>query len=150
MADQARLLELRGQRFSCSQILMSLALDQLGRDDPELVRVMEGLAGGLGFTGETCGTLTSAAAALGLWAGRGRPEEDDDPTLLFMIEDLVAWFKAGYGAEYGGIACREILATDPDSQLTRCPVMVTGTFQKVKELLVENGFELTRGRADDD
>ncbi len=29
---------------------------------------------------------------LGLYAGRGRESEDDDPTLFFMVEDLVKWF----------------------------------------------------------
>jgi hypothetical protein len=149
MSDMDRMLELRKQGFYCSQILMIMALDLQGRDNPALVRSMEALAGGLGFTGETCGTLTAAAAVLGLYAGRGREAEDDDPTLVFMIEDLVKWFKEGYGQEYGGIACREILATDPNSQLTRCPGMIAGTFQKIKELLVENGFDLS-GKPDDD
>lgn len=150
MSDADRLLELRVQRFYCSQIVMLLALDLQGRDNPALVRAMEGLAGGLGFTGETCGTLTAGAAVLGLYAGRGRESEDDDPTLNFMVEDLVTWFTEGYGREYGGIRCRDILATDPNSPLTRCPLMVAGTFQKIKELLVENGFDLAGNPDADD
>jgi hypothetical protein len=142
------MLQLRSERFYCSQVLVTMALDLLGRDDPTLVRAMEGLAGGLGFTGDTCGTLSAGAVALGLWAGRGRAEEDEDPTLIFMIEDLVRWFNEGYGNEYGGIRCREILAGDPNAQATRCPVMVAGTFQKVKELLVDNGFDLSVGHDD--
>ncbi len=54
----------------------------------------------------------------------------------------MTWFREGYGAEYGGVRCAEILAGDPQAQATRCPVMVAGAFQKVKELLVENGFDL--------
>ncbi len=149
MTDLERMRELRDQRFYCSQIVMQMALDLQGRDDPALVRAMEGLAGGLGFTGETCGTLTAAAAVLGLYAGRGRAEEDDDPTLIFMIEDLVGWFRDGYGRDYGGIRCADILASEPSSQATRCPGMIAGTFQRTKELLVENGFDLA-GRPDDD
>lgn len=150
MADTDRVLELGRQRFYCSQILMTMALDLQGRDDPALIRSMEGLAGGIGFSGEVCGTLTAGAAALGLYAGRGRATDDEDPTMVFMIEDLVRWFSEGYGAEYGGIRCREILATDPASQATRCPAMIAGTFQKVKELLVENGFDLAGAPDRDD
>lgn len=142
MSDTDRVLELGRQRFYCSQIVMTMALDLQGRDDPALIRAMEGLAGGLGFTGEVCGTLTAGAAALGLYAGRGRAAEDGDPTMVFMVEDLVRWFIDGYGAAYGGIRCREILGADTGNEATRCPAMIAGTFQKVKDLLVENGFDL--------
>ena len=149
MSDADRMRELGKQGFYCSQILMKMALDLQGRDDPAAVRAVEGLAGGLGFVGETCGALTGGAAVLGLYAGRAYEEEDDDVNLVFMIEDLVKWFKEGYGAEYGGIACREILSSDPSSSVTRCPLMVAGTYQKVKELLVQRGFDLA-GKPDED
>jgi C_GCAxxG_C_C family probable redox protein len=103
---------------------------------------MNALAGGIGFTGEICGALTGCACVLGLYAGRGTPEEEEDPRLNFMLEDLMRWFKAEYGQVYGSIRCQDILADDPDNMLTRCPNIVAGTFQKVKELLVENGFDL--------
>jgi hypothetical protein len=151
MTDADRMLELRSQGFYCSQVLMAMALDLQGRDDPAMMRAMEGLAGGLGFTGEgTCGTLTAGAAVLGLYAGRGRESDDRDPTLFFMVEDLVKWFRDGYGAEYGGLRCNEILATDPNAQVTRCPLMVAGTLQRIKEILVKNGFDLAGSPDADD
>ncbi|MCC7207047.1 MAG: C_GCAxxG_C_C family protein [Anaerolineae bacterium] len=137
-----RMRELKQQGFFCSQILAILALELQGRDNPALVRAMHGLAGGLGFTGETCGALSGGACLLGLYAGKGRPGDEEDLRLNFMIEDLVKWFRDGYGAEYGGIRCTEILAGSPQAQATRCPALVAGTFQKVKEMLVENGFDL--------
>lgn len=143
-----RMRELKAQGFFCSQILIMLGLELQGRENPDLVRAMQGLAGGLGFTGETCGALTGGACLLGLYAGKGQPEEQENLRLNFMIEDLVKWFKAGYGQEYGGIRCDEILAGNPNNTATRCPVMVVGTFQKVKDLLIENGFDLAG--SDDD
>ncbi len=148
MSDLDRMSELRQQGFFCSQILMILALELQGKDNPDLVRAMGGLAGGLGFTGETCGALTGGASLLGLYAGRGTPEDDDSPQLNFMIEDLVRWFKDGYGREYGGIRCDEIVGDGGRYMATRCPLMVAGTFQKVKDLLVEQGFDLAG--SDDD
>jgi hypothetical protein len=141
--DMVRMNELRQQGFFCSQILIILGLELQGKSNPGLVRCMHGLAGGLGFTGETCGALTGGACLLGLYAGRGLPEEKEDPRLLFMIEDLVKWFKGGFGVEFGGITCDHVLEDNPKNQLTRCPHLVAETYQKVKELLVENGFDLS-------
>ncbi|MBK8021120.1 MAG: C_GCAxxG_C_C family protein [Chloroflexi bacterium] len=143
-----RMRELKNQGFFCSQILMILGLDLQGKEDPALIRAIHALAGGLGFSGETCGALTGGATLLGLYAGKGTPEEQEDLRLNFMVEDLVKWFKEGYGRDYGGIRCEEILAGNPSNVGIRCPLMVAGTFQKVKELLVENEFDLA-GRDDD-
>jgi hypothetical protein len=143
MDDMERMRKLKQQGFFCSQILIILGLELQGKSNPDLVRCMHGLAGGLGFTGETCGTLTGGACLLGLYAGKGMPEEEFDPRLLSMIEALVAWFKESVGAQYGGITCGHILEDNLQNQLTRCPPLVAGTYQKVKELLVENGFDLS-------
>jgi C_GCAxxG_C_C family probable redox protein len=142
MDDLDRMRELKQQGFFCSQILMLLGLELQGKENPDLIRAMNGLAGGLGFTGETCGALTGGACLLGVYAGKGTSTDEENLRLNFMIEDLVKWFKAGYGQEYGGIRCEEILGGKMQLQATSCPTMVAGTLQKVKELLVENGFDL--------
>lgn len=149
MSDLDRMKELKQQGFFCSQILMTLGLELQGKENPELIRAMNGLAGGLGFSGETCGALTGGACLLGVYAGKGASTEEENLRLNFMIEDLVKWFKQGYGQEYGGIRCETILSGVSNGQATRCPVMVAGTFQKVKELLVENGFDLAGSDYDD-
>jgi C_GCAxxG_C_C family probable redox protein len=143
MADMDQLMALRKQGFYCSQILMLQTLEMTGKSNPDLIRVMQALAGGLGFTGELCGALSGGASVLGLYAGKGLPEEEEDPRLLFMIEDLVKWFKQAYGKQFGGIRCTEILSGNNQNLASRCPVMVLGVLQKVKELLVENGFDLS-------
>ncbi len=128
------------QGFYCSQILVLLGLENLGKDDPDLVRAMHGLALGLG-AGEVCGALTGGAALLGLYAGRGAADVMEYPRLKAMLQELVAWFKATYGEPFGGIRCDEILGDDPQHQ-ERCGEMVLGTYEKVTALLVENGFDL--------
>ena len=143
MDDTARIRELKEQGFFCSQILMILGMELQGKENPDLVRAMHALAGGIGFTGETCGALTGGACLVGLYAGKGTPAQEDDPRIMFMLEDLVKWFKEGYGKEYGGIRCEEILGDNSKNMGVRCPTMVMGTLQKVKELLVENGFDLS-------
>ena len=151
MDDLIHMNELKQQGFLCSQIVMILGLELQGKDNPDLIRAMQGLAGGLGFTGETCGALTGGACLLGLYAGRGRARDVAEPRLDLMVDELVAWFKDGYGKEYGNgsIRCDDILAGKPQYMFTRCPTMVSGTFQEVKDLLVRYGFDLA-GNQDDE
>ena len=143
MDDLEQLRLLRGQGFYCSQILMLQGLEQMGKSNPDLIRAMHGLAGGLGFSGELCGALSGGASLLGLYAGKGEAEQPEDPRLDFMITDLVKWFKAEYSERLGGIRCAEILAGNNQNQATICPILVSGVLQKVKELLVENGYDLS-------
>ncbi len=142
MDDSERMRAMKAQGFHCSQILLQLGLELQGKENPDLVRAVHGLAGGLGFTGELCGALSSGTCLLGLYAGKGLPEEEEDPLLDFMVTDLVQWFKQEYGQAYGGIRCEDIIEGDNKNRVSRCPLIVAATFQKVKELLVENGFAL--------
>ena len=143
MDEFEQLMILRKQGFYCSQILMLQGLEQLGKSNPDLIRAMHGLAGGLGFSGELCGALTGGASLLGLYAGKGEAGQPEDPRLDFMIMDLVKWFKAEYSEQFGGIRCEEILAGNSQNQSIRCPILVAGVLQKVKDLLVENGYDLS-------
>lgn len=145
MDDLDRIRALRQQGFFCSQILTIMGLELQGKTNPDFVRAMNALAGGIGFTGEICGALTGSACVLGLYAGKGTPEEEENLRLNFMLEDLTHWFTSAYGQAYGGIRCQEILEGDARNMSIRCPNIVLGAWQKVKELLVENGFDLAGG-----
>ncbi|NTV65748.1 MAG: C_GCAxxG_C_C family protein [Oscillochloris sp.] len=142
MDDISQTIALGRQGFFCSQILLLQALALQGKENPDLVRAIQGLAGGIGFTGGTCGGLSGGACLLGLYAGKGSAEEDEDLRLMLMIGVLVAWFKERFGAQYGGIDCATILGDKVGHQLTQCPPIIEETLQKCKELLVENGFDL--------
>jgi len=138
-----KVIELNQQGFSCAQIILMQGLQIMGKENPDLIRSMEALAGGIGYTGDICGALTGGACLLGLYAGKGEASDRDDPRLLFMIEDLVKWFKSEYGEKYDGIRCDQILSEPNQQKMIRCPIMIDGVIQKVKELLVENGFDLS-------
>jgi hypothetical protein len=143
--DRERILELGGAGYQCAQILILLGLELQGRTNPDLVRSMQGLCLGMS-AGETCGALTGAASLLGLYAGRGSADDEDDPRLIFMLEDLVTWFTQGFGAQYGGLRCDDIVGNSGSLMADRCPKLVLGAYQRVKDLLVEQGFDLTEGR----
>lgn len=142
MRSSERIAELGGRGLYCSQILLTLGLDLRGETNPQLVKAMTGLAGGMGFSGKTCGSLTGGACLLGLYAGRGSVDEEEDPRIQLLVTELVDWFEERFGEQYGGIACDDITEGKSSNMISRCPGIVAETFQKVKDLLVEEGFEL--------
>jgi C_GCAxxG_C_C family probable redox protein len=143
MDDVEYMKELKVQGFVCSQIIVKMGLELQGKENPDLVKSVQGLAGGLGFTGDVCGALSGGTCLLGLYAGKGSPSDEDDPRLLFMIEELMDWFKKEYGSLYGGIHCVDIVNDDGQKMASRCPQITAATYQKIKELLVENNFDLS-------
>ena len=147
-----RMAQLHMQGFHCAQILLMLGLEHQGKENPDLIRAMDGLsgAGGLNFPGKNCGALTGGACLLALFAGRGKEEESAQRALPMMVEQLSDWFEAGFGAEYGGISCDAILQNDPWNRLTRCPKLVNDTFFMVKQLLKENDLAFQNDESEDE
>ena len=62
--ESFRVAELLLDDFKCSHILMRLALEAQGRDDPDLIRAMSGLALGMG-QGFNCGALSAGCCVIG-------------------------------------------------------------------------------------
>ncbi|GBF35221.1 hypothetical protein DCCM_4344 [Desulfocucumis palustris] len=142
--DFFRMFQLAQQGFYCSQILLILGLEARGKDNPDLIRAMTGLAGGLGFSGKTCGALSGGACLLGLYAGKGTPEEVEHDRFRLMVDELVKWFEDEIGSQHGGINCEEILGEDFKHRAvnTKCGNIVASTYDKVKEILAENHIAL--------
>ena len=143
MDDRIRIRELREQGFHCAQILVLMGLDLQGKTNSDLVSSMQSLAGGIGFSGNLCGALTGAACLLGLYAGKGTPNDEADERLDAMLQDLVDWFKKTIGTTYQGIDCDLILEQNNANIPQRCPEIVHSVYQKSKELLVAYGFDLS-------
>lgn len=137
-----RMIRLADNKYNCSQIMMILALEQEGKDNPELVRAMSGLGDGCGFFRETCGIMTGAAGILAWHAGKGADDEEESEKLLPMLEDLGDWFRQEIGAEYAGTRCHEIVGDQvgtPDGKQI-CGSIIFQTFGKVNSILADNGF----------
>lgn len=94
------------QGYCCSQLLMLLALRECGREAPELVRAMNGLCHGLGFSGGPCGLLTGGAAVLGMLAGKDA-EREALPCLNPVVNDYAHWFSERT-APFGGCSCEHV------------------------------------------
>ena len=99
-----RMLELSGQGFYCAQILMILALESEEKEDPDLVRAMGGLNGGLGFSGRVCGALTGGCCFLSYFLGKGEAEELEDPEAALLIGRLAECLKRQQKANMEGAA----------------------------------------------
>jgi C_GCAxxG_C_C family probable redox protein len=143
--ESFRMFELASQGFGCSQILVEMALEQQKKNNPDLLRAMTGLLGGMSC-GKVCGALTGACCVLGLYAGKGSQQEHADPVLAKMLTELVEWFESEYTSRYGSIECAGIIAGDPKLRQDRCPQIVAETFSKLKEILAANHYALDQQR----
>lgn len=135
-----RMLELTGQGYECSQILMILAMEVSGEENSGVVRAMSALNEGMCGTGRLCGCFTGGACLLAYFAGKGLdPEELEHPAFRKMVVDFSAWFEETWAQQFGGANCDDILEENPGNRLARCPQIVQSSFEKCMELLEENG-----------
>lgn len=132
--DGFRMFELATQGFCCSQIILILGLDEQGKENPDLIKAMNGLCGGMGRSGKTCGALTGGVCLIGLACGKGTPLESGHPKINVMIYELMEWFEETYGS----LDCEEILdhSLDEGNEYpVQCGNTVSKTFSKVQEIL---------------
>lgn len=140
--ESFRVAELLIDDYKCSHILMRLALEAQGRDDPDLVRAMSGLALGMG-QGFNCGALSAGCCVIGYYAGRGGYGEREHPELAVMLDDFTGWFNAAATGQYGGIDCSDIMQFDEGLKHERCPALILATWAKIKETLADHGVDIT-------
>ena len=137
-----RMIQLAEKNYNCSQILMTLALDQEGRHIPDLVRAMSGLGDGCGFFKETCGVMTGAACLFAWYAGKGADSEEESDKLLPMLQDFGDWFQQEIGTKYNGTCCKDIagdLVGTPEVKQI-CGALIFQSFGKVNEILENYAF----------
>lgn len=137
-----RMLTLSAQGFQCAQIMMLLALESDGKEDPDLVRAVGGL--NMGFTDSTgpCGALSGGCCFLSYYTGKGDTGELEDPAFREILAEFTSWFRAEYGQLYGGFMCNDILERNPDNIPKRCPDIIQSTYLKAVEILGDHGVEV--------
>ena len=137
-----QMIELAEKNYNCSQIMMILAMQREGKENPGLVRAMSGLGDGCGFFNETCGGMTGAASMLAWYAGKGADGEEESEKLLPMLQDIGDWFRQEIGAKYSGTRCKDIaggLVGTPECKQI-CGGIIFQTYNKVNEILESNDF----------
>jgi C_GCAxxG_C_C family probable redox protein len=138
-----RIFQLASQGFCCSQMMLKLALEEEGKDNPDLIRAMNGLCGGIGFSGKTCGVLTGGISILGLYAGKGVPEEVKGEDFSKMIKEFMDWFSE----EFESTECNDIVGypiINDDSGVENYPVkcgdIVIKGYNKIQEILEQYDY----------
>ncbi|MDO4553449.1 MAG: C-GCAxxG-C-C family protein [Bacillota bacterium] len=125
MDIQERMLELRLQGLCCSQVILQMGLEDLGKENEDLIRASRALCNGL-ETGKLCGTLSAASCLLFL---------ADEENAGAMNDQLVDWFEDAFGSS----ECLTLLDNRPLNKVELCPKIVEATYEKVCELLEDSG-----------
>jgi C_GCAxxG_C_C family probable redox protein len=146
MAQRAK--ELFGQRMHCSQAVAAAVQEAEGTQDPEVIKALGALGGGIASQGEACGCLTGGIAALSQIHSRSSPDQKESPQMWRVSIQLVKRFRE-LTADHGSINCRDIARVDwrdkeqvkefyrnPDSRrLAVCAELVGDTARAAGEIL---------------
>ncbi|MDR2163991.1 MAG: C-GCAxxG-C-C family protein [Clostridiales Family XIII bacterium] len=105
----------------CSQAIAKLCLEDLGKENDELVAAMKAFCDGMG-EGKICGAIAAAVAMLYV-----SDDPVDDP--VRMQRDLMDWFYD----RFGGLDCEELVHDDPLRKIEFCPGCVIETYFKLRD-----------------
>ena len=137
MDDTAfKLMQWDAQGFCCSQIMMMLTLEDMGEDNPPLIRAMAGLCEGVADNNGLCGVASGAACVLALYAGKGNAQEETLECFPLLLSGFMEWFTAN-SRSWGGIRCEEIVAYHGGQDKEACGNIMLRARSKILELLAE-------------
>jgi C_GCAxxG_C_C family probable redox protein len=92
--------------FNCCQAVLSAVGEPLGLPRQAALKIAQGMGGGMGHLGLTCGAVTGAFMAIGLV--HARLEKDQDAAKQRAYE-LVAEFARRFKAKNEYLDCRSLL-----------------------------------------
>ncbi|MDR3629371.1 MAG: C-GCAxxG-C-C family protein [Desulfocapsaceae bacterium] len=142
-----RAVALFKQGMHCSQVLVTVGLEKLGIDDPGIVKAMGAFGGGVGGTGNICGSLVGAVSVIGRLYSRASLENKENPRMWAATKAVMKNFE-NLSAPHGGINCSQIARVDwmdrdqvkefygnPESRRQHCVTMVGETAKALGDLL---------------
>lgn len=135
-----RIMELSRCGYFCSQILAILMLETAGEENNGLIRAMQGLNGGVGFSGGCCGCMTGGACIISYITGKGGYTEYELPEHKSALGEFTQWFTDEMMIEYGGVECSDITRGNPAKRVELCPQIIADTYAKCMEILSEKGL----------
>ena len=125
MEISERIMDMDLKGYCCSQIITGLILEDLNKENNDLIAAMGGYCNGL-ETGETCGTLLAAVAMLYMVDPKGADKE--------YRAELLDWFYDSYGS----YKCSDIVHDDPAKKMEVCPVMIENCYALIYEMLEDH------------
>ncbi len=121
--------------------------EKLGVVDEAAIKAVGFYGGGVARSGNTCGVLLGAVAALSSRYSRGNLDGKEDRAGWVMADEFVTKFEE-LTDEYGGVECRDIarvdwtdpeaakqFRTDPNSRRRLCERLVGDAAQALGELI---------------
>ena len=119
---EMRIQELMLEGYCCSQIVMILGLEKLGKENPDLVKSMAGLCTGMHLE-KTCGTLSAGFCLLTL--------VDPARAQTTYIPELNQWFLDTFEST----ECDELVRDDPAIIASLCPEIIRASFDKISDMM---------------
>lgn len=135
-----RIMQLGSQGFCCSQILMQLALEDMGEENIGLIRALSGLGNGLGC-GELCGAASGGACVISFYAAKGESSEEEEQDYQLMLADFMEWFKETAPHKWGGVRCDEIVSGSAAMEMEKCGDIILASRNRILEILAAYGVD---------
>ncbi|HEY5555951.1 DVU_1555 family C-GCAxxG-C-C protein [Acetobacterium sp.] len=139
-----RILQLSMGGYCCTQIMLKMALEDEEKENPDLIRAVNGLCNGIGNDQKTCGVIIGGIGILGLYAGKGELREYPKEGYSAMITEYMEWFEESFG----NTDCIDLIGvtkfTDVNSDqsyMVKCGEHLANSYQKIQEILTEHGYE---------
>jgi len=133
---KSKAADLMRQGLHCSQIMLILSQELRGEDEPEVIKAMGGLAGGLSM-GLNCGTLSGGCCLLSSYVSRGGVDDEDERPYKPMVVRLVDWFNS----RFGSVNCSQLVSADRAARIEFCPALIAETFAECVNILQDNGID---------
>ncbi len=145
MNDTAfRIYRLASQGFGCTQIIVKMALEEEEKENIDLIKAVNGLCGGIGYSKKTCGVITGCLCIFGLYAGKGDPVNPGKENFKDMIHEYMDWFKD----EFGSGECADIIGSHDlnyvDGKISypiKCGDILLKNYEKLQEILYKYEYD---------
>lgn len=135
-----RIMQLGSQGLCCSQILMKMALEDMGEENIPLIRALSALCEGVGSCG-LCGAASGGACVIALFAAKGDAAEEEDIGYKLMLDEFMTWFRSAAPPRWGGIRCDEIITGSAAMESEKCGDIIVSVRNKVLEIVTQHGFD---------
>jgi C_GCAxxG_C_C family probable redox protein len=127
------------QHESCSQSILAAFMDELGIEDPLVIRAAGGFHGGL-VSSLTCGIHMAGAMVLGLLIGREKLEGGLDGLMPIIVptQDLIKRLNKRLGSS----SCKELTGVDFTDMEAAIQFYVAGDNKKCFDRVAEGAEEI--------
>ena len=137
-----KVFKLSALGYCCTQIMLKMALEEEGEENEDLIRSANGLCNGIAGNQRTCGILIGGVMILGLYGGKGIDSQYPKENYGDMVHEFVDWFEE----EFDSIDCVDLIGVtkfeeDDTSYMLKCGDLIIKSYNKVIDILIENGYE---------